>query len=167
MKVVSKADQVPSPSSNSDVSEDQLELSRILKGFKHDLTFNGIWSLAEDGVLRSLTADRDVVDAIALPPRLIKAMLDRMPFDPQNEVKYRGVDGTTVPREQWFHPDKNLLPPPLVLTDEQRREAETKVEENKKMVEEWEKRSIGVPYVMSDHDLGLKGAAPGDGEESV
>ncbi|POR35788.1 Uncharacterized protein TPAR_03999 [Tolypocladium paradoxum] len=77
----------------------QLELSRILKEFKHDLTFNSIWSLGKDGVLRSLTADRDVVDAIALPPRLIKGLLDHMPFNPQNEVDYRDIDGTTVPRE--------------------------------------------------------------------
>ncbi|GIK02016.1 hypothetical protein Aspvir_006059 [Aspergillus viridinutans] len=75
----------------------------------------GITSLGADGVLRYLTADRDVIDAIGLRPGLIKAFLDRMPvpFSQEAEDIFRGVDGTLVPREQWFNPDKSLLPPPL------------------------------------------------------
>lgn len=53
-----------------------------------------------DGIMRSLTADRDVVNAVPLSSRHIKAFLDRMPFVQKMEDEYRGVDGTLVPREQ-------------------------------------------------------------------
>ncbi|RCI09173.1 hypothetical protein L249_1503 [Ophiocordyceps polyrhachis-furcata BCC 54312] len=131
------------------VSQHQKELGKILKGIKHDVTLLGVLSLGKDGVLRSLTADRQVVDAVALSPPLIKAMLDRTPFNPQNEIDYRGVDGREVPREQWFHPDKHLLPPPLVVSDERRAEAEAKVEENKKWLQE---------RAEEDHDPSMKSA---------
>ncbi|KJZ74888.1 hypothetical protein HIM_05797 [Hirsutella minnesotensis 3608] len=149
------------PSLNSDpqheheVSQHQRELSRILAGIQHDVTLLGVLSLGKDGILRSLTADREVVDAVALTPHLIKAMLDRMPFNPQNEIDYRGVDGTNVPHEQWFHPDRSILPPPLVVSEEKRREAEAKVEENKKWLQE-RANAHSDPCIWSDHDLGLK-----------
>ncbi|PHH74644.1 hypothetical protein CDD80_2949 [Ophiocordyceps camponoti-rufipedis] len=142
------------PDSNQDISQHQRQLSQILKDIKHDVTLLGVLSLGKDGILRSLTADRQVVDAVALSPPLIKAMLDRMPFNPQNEIDYRGVDGTNVPREQWFHPDKDLLPAPLVVSDERRREAEAKIEENKKWLKEKAEANHG-PCIWSDHDLGL------------
>ncbi|EED15561.1 conserved hypothetical protein [Talaromyces stipitatus ATCC 10500] len=110
-------DQLPSQQivfhDNGDREEIQRELSHILNSIQHDITLQGVLSIGKDGVLRSLTADRKVVDAVGLRPELIKAMLDRMPFDSQNEANYRGVDGTKVSEDQWFHPDKDLLPPPL------------------------------------------------------
>ncbi|PFH60159.1 hypothetical protein XA68_11373 [Ophiocordyceps unilateralis] len=150
----STEDQVPSTESKSEISQYQVQLSQILKNIKHDVTLLGVLSLGKDGILRSLTADREVVDAVALSPPLIKAMLDRMPFNPQNEMDYRGVDGTKVPREQWFHPDKHLLPPPLVVSEQRRKEAEAKLEENQKWLEERAKADNG-PCIWSDHDLGL------------
>jgi hypothetical protein len=42
------------------------KVTAILRGLKHDLSLMGVLSLGKDGVLRSLTADRDVVDAIGL-----------------------------------------------------------------------------------------------------
>jgi hypothetical protein len=113
------------------LNADQQELSKILKTLRHDPTFMGCFSLGTDGVLRSLTADRDVVDAIALSPRFIKAIWDRMPFDQKTEDEYRGVDGTTVPREQWFRPDKSLLPPPM--SEKRKEETRKKIEENRKV----------------------------------
>ncbi|KAF7114448.1 hypothetical protein CNMCM5793_008752 [Aspergillus hiratsukae] len=77
----------------------------------------GISSLGSDGVLRYLTADRDVIDAIVLRPGLIKALLDRTPFSQETEDTFRRVDGTLVPREQWFNPDTGLLPS-LLLEEE-------------------------------------------------
>lgn len=59
----------------------------------------GVVCLSKDGVLRLLTADRDVIDAVALAPKHIKAMLDRMLFSQEAENIWRGVDGTTVPKE--------------------------------------------------------------------
>ncbi|RDA93580.1 hypothetical protein CP533_6167 [Ophiocordyceps camponoti-saundersi (nom. inval.)] len=150
----SAENRVPPPDSQAQVSQHQKELSKILKGIKHDVTLLGVLSLGKDGILRSLTADRQVVDAVALSPPLIKAMLDRMPFDRQNEIDYRGVDGRNVPREQWFHPDKHLLPPPLVVSEERRREAEAKLKENRKWLEERAEEDRD-PCIWSDHDVGL------------
>ncbi|RDA85802.1 hypothetical protein CP532_5766 [Ophiocordyceps camponoti-leonardi (nom. inval.)] len=143
-----------SPITQPQVSEHQKELSKILQDIKHDVTLLGVLSLGKDGILRSLTADRQVVDAVALSPPLIKAMLDRTPFNPQNEIDYRGVDGRDVPREQWFHPDNRLLPPPLVVSEERRREAEAKLEENRKWLQE-RAREDRDPCIWSDHDVGL------------
>jgi hypothetical protein len=112
----------------------QKELSRILGDIIHDPTLNGILALGKDGILRSLTADREVVDAMALRPELMKALLDRMPYDPQAEIDYRRVDGTRVPKEQWFHPDKSLLPPPYTPPEERRNLSPEKLEENRQIM---------------------------------
>ena len=87
----------------------------------------GIFLVGEDGMLRSLTADRKVIGAAPLEPRHIKAFLDRMPYDPELEKKYRGADGTKIPQEQWFSPRPGILPPPL---------AADKYERGRKMIEE-------------------------------
>ncbi|RSL60493.1 hypothetical protein CEP54_006732 [Fusarium duplospermum] len=150
----------PSPSNQNlysfDTMKDQLELSELLRNFKHDLTLHGVVSLGTDGIFRSLTADREVVDATPFSPRQIKALLDRMPFNPENETKFRGVDGRGVPQEQWFHPDKGLVPPPLSLTEEQRRLGEANKEKNRKMLEERANRPRCPLQIVSDHDLGLR-----------
>jgi hypothetical protein len=61
------------PSSTIVTNDDpvQREVRTILRGLKHDLSLMGVLSLGKDGVLRSLTADRDVVDAIGLNPEQI------------------------------------------------------------------------------------------------
>ena len=122
---------VPSP---PPLNPDQRELSKILKTLRHDPTFMGVISLGTDGVLRSLTADRDVVDAVALSPRLIKAMLDRMPFDQKTEDEFRSVDGTAVQRERWFRPDKGLLPEPM--SEEVKEETRRVIEDNWEVLRE-------------------------------
>jgi len=139
--------------------ETQKELSETLECLQHDPTLNGVWSCGKDGVLRSLTADREVVDAVALRPELIKALLDRMPHRAQNEIDYRGVDGTKVPREQWFHPDKSLLPPPYTPPPERRNLSPEQLENNRLWLGERAKlKQKGCkPRIVSDHDLGLKG----------
>jgi len=106
---------------------DQQELTKILTSLKLDPW--GIVSLGTDGVLRSLTADRDVVDAAGLSPRLFKAFMDRMPPGAKPD-SVDEADGTKVPREQWFHPDKSLLPPPM--TDEQKERTRKRDEEMSK-----------------------------------
>lgn len=88
---------------------DQQEISSILRGFKKDLT--SCISLGNDGVLRNISGDREVLDAVGISPKLIKALLDRMP--PAYRTGFDGVDGTKTPREQWFNPDKTMLPQPL------------------------------------------------------
>jgi hypothetical protein len=98
-----------------DYSPDQRELNQIIEDIHQAYDPMGIMSLDTDGVLRYLTADRNVIDAVGLRPGLIKTFLDcfPIPFSQEIEDKFRGVDGTLVPREQWFNPDKSLLPPPL------------------------------------------------------
>ena len=100
---------------------DQQEVSSILRGFKRDLT--SCVSLGKDGVLRNLNGNREVLDAVGISPKLIKAFLDRMP--PAYRSGFEGVDGTKTPIEQWFNPDKSLLPPPL--SDEKKKALEESI----------------------------------------
>jgi hypothetical protein len=86
---------------------DQQEVTAILSAFNKDPKHLSIISLGRDGVLRNLTADRDVLDAVRLSPRLVKAFLDRVP------PAYRALTPEIVSEEQLWHPDKGLLPPPM------------------------------------------------------
>lgn len=73
----------------------------------------GVFDVGKDGVLRSLTADRKVLGAAPLEPRHIKGFLDRLPYDAETERRFRGIDGTKIPQEQWFSPPPGTLPAPL------------------------------------------------------
>lgn len=138
------------------ISKHQAELSDIWGRLEHHPSYNGVFSLGKDGILRSLGPDRDVHDAVPLSPHLIKALLDRLPFRPENEIDFCGVDGRNTPKEQWYHPDKGLLPPPLIQTEEQRKLIESKRDETRRRLEEAKTRPRCPPQIMSDHDLGLK-----------
>ncbi|KAF5651928.1 hypothetical protein F25303_3648 [Fusarium sp. NRRL 25303] len=144
------------------ISKHQAELSDIWGKLEHHPSYNGVFSLGKDGILRSLGPDRDVHDAVPLSPYLIKALLDRLPFRPENEIDFRGVDGRNTPKEQWYHPDKGLLPPPLVQTEEQRKLVESKRDETRRRLEEAKTRPCCPPQIMSDHDLGLNGSSSED-----
>ncbi|EEH11463.1 conserved hypothetical protein [Histoplasma capsulatum G186AR] len=109
---------------------DQREFSAVLKNLKLDSTLQGCVALGKDGVLRSLTADRDVVDAVGLTPNLIAACLRRMPSEMARKAEYDGIDGSKVSRELWFNPDKAILPPPL--SQEKRDEFERRHSEPEK-----------------------------------
>ncbi|KAL3425145.1 hypothetical protein PVAG01_04426 [Phlyctema vagabunda] len=162
----------PSPYGPGDRTEVRMryqrELSEILRGFKHDPRLNGILSMTRDGVLLSLTADRQVVDAVGLKPELVKAMLDRMPYKPENETRFRGADGTKVPREQWFYPDKSDLPPPYEPPPERRQENMTPemLEQNRKFLAE-KSQTVRELHIVSDHDLGLKTKEHDGGKENT
>jgi hypothetical protein len=115
---------------------DQKEVSSILETFNKDPKHLSVISLGKDGVLRNLTADRDVLDAVGLSPRLVKAFLDRVPPEYRSLTpELEGVDGSQVPHEQLWHPDSSLLPPPM---DEKRKLAAlaTLEEQEKKKAEE-------------------------------
>ncbi|BDD54907.1 hypothetical protein MAP00_000480 [Monascus purpureus] len=66
-----------------------------------------------DEAMRSPTLDNEVIDAIGLPPRLLKVMLDMFPYNKDVEARYRGVDGTKVPKDQWMNPDPSPIRKPL------------------------------------------------------
>jgi hypothetical protein len=114
-----------------EMTEDQIELSKILRSVQHDPSMLGVVCLGRDGVYRSLTAERNVVDAAPLTPRLITALQARLPSGMVGD-DLADVDGTTVPREKWFNPDKNLLPEPM---------AKDRLDESRKKIEE--KRARG------------------------
>ncbi|RMJ19113.1 hypothetical protein CDV36_001244 [Fusarium kuroshium] len=88
----------------------------------------GVHCLGRDGVMRSVTANRQVLGAVPLEPRLIKASLDILDYDEELEAEFRGVDGTKAPKEHWFEPPPGILPPPL--SKEQLEEARKFTEEN-------------------------------------
>ncbi|KAE8405036.1 hypothetical protein BDV37DRAFT_282271 [Aspergillus pseudonomiae] len=142
----------PDPSNHPD----QKELSNIIRNLKASRD-SAAFLLGTDGVLRSLTGDYDVIDAIGLPPRLIKAFLDRDVFDQEIEDMFRGSDGTKVPQEQWWKPDPSLLPPPL--TEEEKARIDKDKEENKDIIEEnirkMESGELKPCWVVvrSDHDI--------------
>jgi hypothetical protein len=109
--------QIPIPSFDRE-DPDQQKLSSILQGFRKDDPTSCI-SLGQDGVLRNLTGDREVINAKGLSPELITAMQNRLP--PTFHQDFEGVDGSKVPKEEWFSPDKSLLPE--ALTEEKKRKA--------------------------------------------
>jgi hypothetical protein len=83
----------------------------------------GIVHLGSDGIFRSLDWDRTVLDAVPLTPEQIHFFLTYGP-DGRNkdnlktqQAKMKGIDGTRVPREQWYSPDPSMLPP--IETDEE------------------------------------------------
>ena len=99
------------------LSEEQRELSRILGDI--DLDMMGITWLGSDGVFRSFAGSRVVIDAVPFSSGLIKALLDRLPFDQETEDRFRGVDGRHVPRDQWYRPATNDVPAPLTKEEEE------------------------------------------------
>lgn len=136
---------------------DQKELSNIMRNLKSSSDGTAAFVMGTDGVLRTLTIDYDVIDAIGLPPRLIKAFLDRDVFNQNIEDMFRGADGTKVTQEQWWRPDPSLLPPPL--TAEQKAWIKKTNEENKEIIQEnirkmesGELKPCGV-VIRSDYDI--------------
>ncbi|KIW15169.1 hypothetical protein PV08_05214 [Exophiala spinifera] len=110
----------------------------------------GIHYLGRDGVLRSFTADREVIDAVGLAPKHIKALLDRTPYMQEAEDIFRCVDGTKVPREKWFNPDKSDIP--RTATEEEKERERIMVEEFKKEGILPGSRCCG-PATMSDYRI--------------
>ncbi|KAK2130692.1 ankyrin repeat-containing domain protein [Fusarium oxysporum II5] len=116
-----------------DLSLEQKEISDILRNMDRDPDLMGLADLGKDGVFRFLDADRNIHYAVPLRPALIKALIDRLPHDPEVEKFWRGVDGTKVPEEQWYNPPEGILPPPL--TEEERREEREIMEKNKDKID--------------------------------
>jgi hypothetical protein len=139
---------------------DQKELSNIISNLDCGSDGNAPFVLGTGGVLRTLTPDCDVIDAIGLPPRLIKAFLDRTTFDQGTEDMFRGADGMKVPREQWWKPDPSLLPPPMTAEATARVEKDNEenkeiIQENIRKMESGELEPCGV-VTRSDYDISPK-----------
>jgi hypothetical protein len=99
---------------------DQQEITAILAKFNKDPL--SVISLGTDGVLRNLSADRAVLDAVGLSSRLVKAFLDRVPPDYRALTpELEDVDGSKASYEELWHPDSSLLPRPM--SEEQKKKA--------------------------------------------
>ncbi|EXL42836.1 hypothetical protein FOCG_15279 [Fusarium oxysporum f. sp. radicis-lycopersici 26381] len=138
------------------LSPEQQEMSDILYKMEcHDLDLLGIVHLGHDGIFRYLDADRNIHYAIALRPALIKALLDRGPYDKEEETVFRGVDGTKVPKEQWYNPPLGILPEPL--SEEHRKEGQELIKKNKEKINRNREASKNykerLVYIESDHKL--------------
>ncbi|KAH7205785.1 uncharacterized protein BKA55DRAFT_586628, partial [Fusarium redolens] len=111
--------------------------------------------LGRDGIFRYLDADRNIHYAIALRPALIKALLDRGPYDKEEEIVFRGVDGTKVPKEQWYNPLPGILPEPL--SKEHRKEGREFIKKNKEKIDKNREASKNykerLVSIESDHKL--------------
>jgi hypothetical protein len=82
----------------------------LYKMERHDLDLLGIADLGRDGILRFLDADRNIHHAITVRLVLMKALLDRSPYDMEEEQLWHRVNGTKVPDEQWFSPLPGIPP---------------------------------------------------------
>jgi len=101
-------------------SADEAEMNRRIRTLKMDPL--GAVQLGRDGVMRSFTADRDIIDAVGFSPAHIKAFFERKSPELRKrfgEADYLGpdgnvvVDGTVVPREQMYDWAGGSKPPPL------------------------------------------------------
>ncbi|KAI4642674.1 uncharacterized protein J4E78_010147 [Alternaria triticimaculans] len=75
--------------------------------------------ICRDGVMRVIeylpgppdqVTRTNIFDAKPMSPELIKSWLDRGPWSQEKEDRFRGVDGRTVPQEQWLNPPVGLIP---------------------------------------------------------
>ena len=129
MTTNSPSDQTPSEASSSNPPHtfdrnppDQQEITAILAKFNKDPLELSIISLGKDGVLRNLSADRAVLDAVGLSPRLVKAFLDRvLPEYRALTPELEDADGSKATNEEMWHPDPGLLPRPM--GEEQKKKA--------------------------------------------
>lgn len=126
---------------------------------EEDPTMMGFGSLGQDGVLRQWDADRNVVDAAALSPDLMKPFLERFPYDKENEESFRGVDGRNIPWDGWFHPSEDEIPVPQ--REERRERNEDALEKNRKIYRERRERITAGTFktypvrIMSNNSLDL------------
>ncbi|CAG7562606.1 unnamed protein product [Fusarium equiseti] len=116
-----------------DLSPEQKEVSDILRRMECDPYLMAYTHLGDDGVIRQIDADNNIIYAEPLRPALIKAFLDRLPYDEEAEKSLRGVDGTKVPKEQWYNPPEGVIPPPT--PEEIRKESLEILGKNKEKVE--------------------------------
>lgn len=106
---------------------DQQEITALLAKLNKDPL--SVISLGKDGVLRTLSADRAVLDAVGLSPRLVKAFLDRVPPDYRALTpELEGADGSKASYQELWRPDASLLPRPM--GEDQKKKALEQLEES-------------------------------------
>ncbi|KAF1846459.1 uncharacterized protein K460DRAFT_377655 [Cucurbitaria berberidis CBS 394.84] len=100
-----------------------------------------------------------VYDAKPMSPEIIKAFLDRQAWSQVVEDRFRGVDGRTVPQEQWMNPPQGIIPP-MGTKNERLEEMRKWNEERAQLEEKVARREISkdalgpaCDSVKSDYDL--------------
>ena len=140
-----------------DLSPEQKEVSDILRRMECDPYLMAYTHLGNDGVIRNIDADNNIIYAEPLRPALIKGFLDRLPYDEEAEKSLRGVDGTKVPKEHWYNPPDGVIPPPT--PEEIRKESLKFLEKNKEKMDKirqdlkddvYEERRV---VLLSDHNI--------------
>lgn len=140
-----------------DLSPEQKEVSDILRRMECDPYLMAYTHLGNDGVIRNIDVDNNIIYAEPLRPVLIKGFLDRLPYDEEAEKSLRGVDGTKVPKEHWYNPPEGILPPPA--PEEIRKESLEFLEKNKEKMDKvrqdlkdgvYEERRV---VLLSDHKI--------------
>ncbi|KAF5603904.1 uncharacterized protein FSUBG_7002 [Fusarium subglutinans] len=140
-----------------DLSPEQREVSDILGRMECDPYLSAYVHLGSDGVIRLIDAESNILHAEPLRPILIKGFLDRLPYDKEAERSFRGIDGTTVPKEQWYNPPEGVIPPPM--QKEMRKEGQEAMEKYKEKFDKirqdlessiHEERLV---YLSSDHKI--------------
>jgi hypothetical protein len=108
------------------------ELSRIVRSWNTWKDPTSCVVLGNDGVLRNLSGNRDIHDAEGLSPALIEMYMQRFPGKWQKE-EHEDMDGTKIPKEEWYNPKPGLwfCPPPL--SEEAQQEAWKSYNERKAM----------------------------------
>lgn len=145
-----------------------MDLSEILRTINLDPA--GITSLGDDGIYRSFSGfgSREVIDAVPFSPGLIKALLDRFPYNEDAERLFRGVDGRRTSKDRWYDPAQQNAPEPMTAEQEEetRRLMEEKGEAFFKQKDEQRrsgKGGCGVK-IMSDHDILVKDDTKGEAQ---
>ncbi|KAF9892980.1 hypothetical protein FE257_000572 [Aspergillus nanangensis] len=86
-------------------------LPDFVKHMKRDPSGGGFTHLGKDGVLRTVSGDREVVDARGLTPAEIEFFLKVVPLEPGQKEDFQGVDGMKVTdHDALFHPAPGILP---------------------------------------------------------
>ncbi|KLO12327.1 hypothetical protein SCHPADRAFT_426212 [Schizopora paradoxa] len=92
-------------STNVDRSDASLTLGQVMRSMKRDPTGEGFFHVGDDGVLRTLTANKTVVDYRQLTPAQIAQKLAVYSGDTKTYLEnlFEGVDGRDVmdPQSLW------------------------------------------------------------------
>jgi len=158
-------DTPPDPSVDTAPLDTLSQLRALVTSLKKPPNGKGFRCMCKDGVLRRLhflptppdhPTKIAVYDAIPLSPEMLKMFLDRqMPWSQEVEYRFRGVDGTSVPQEQWLHPPPGVIPSRGSKND---RDKERVV---------WEKRNEELKQKIERGEVSAEEAGPACGSGGV
>lgn len=86
-----------------------------MRSVRRSASGQGLSCLCNDGVYRTFSSTRAVVDAVPLNNKEIQSSLHLFPIEAQQQVQdiFQGVNGYTVAKEKLLCPDYDVLPKEL------------------------------------------------------